>query len=257
MTAKEQSTDVRTLILDIETMPLEAYVWGLWDQNINIGNIKEHGGMLSWSAKWLDDEHIYFSSEHHFGRKAMVESIWEMMDEADEVVGWNSNRFDVPHLNTEFLKMGLGPPSPYKKVDLMRTVKSVFKFPSNKLDYISQVMGFGQKVAHEGFPLWVACMEGDEEAWDKMREYNEHDVILTEQHYNKLLPWITTGVNRSAVKGGHVCPNCGSDHLHSRGNTTTLLLTYKRYQCQACGSWSRAKVAEKTGSRANQLVLAR
>ena len=248
---------VKTLILDCETMPLEGYFWQLWDVNIGLNQIKQHGGVLSWAAKWKDKDEIYFSSAHHFGHENMVEAIWELLDEADEVVGWNSNRFDIPHLNTEFLKAGLGPPSPYKKVDLLRTVKSVFKFPSNKLDYVSQALGFGTKVEHEGFPLWVACMEGKKKAWAKMREYNEHDVILTEQHYNKLLPWITTGVNRSAVKGGHVCPNCGSDHLHSRGNTTTLLLTYKRYQCQACGSWSRAKVAEKTGSRANQLVLAR
>lgn len=256
MTAKEQSTDVRTLILDIETIPLEGYMWGLWDQNIGLNQIKGHGGVMSWSAKWLDDEHIYFSSEHHFGRKAMVESIWEMMDEADEVVGWNSNRFDVPHLNTEFLKMGLGPPSPYKKVDLMQTVKSVFKFPSNKLDYISQVMGFGQKVAHEGFPLWVACMNGDEEAWDKMREYNEHDVILTEQHYHKLRPWISSGVNRSAFSGRQVCPQCGGSHLHSRGTTRTLQLTYQRFQCQDCGTWSRAAASEKQ-ERKSRLVLAR
>lgn len=250
-------SNVKTLILDIETIPLEGYFWQLWDVNININHIKGHGGVLSYAAKWLNSDEIYFSSTYHHGRENMIQGMWELLDEADEVVGWNSNRFDIPHLNTEFIKAGLGPPSPYKKVDLLRTAKGVFKFPSNKLDYVSQILGLGQKVEHEGFPLWVKCMNGNKKAWADMREYNEHDVILTEEHYNKFLPWITTGVNRSAVAGGHVCPNCGSNHLHSRGNTTTLLLTYKRYQCQECGTWSRAKVAEKTGSRANQLVLAR
>lgn len=248
---------VRTLILDVETMPLEGYIWGLWDQNVGLNQIKEHGGLLSWAAKWLGSDEVYFSSVHHFGRKPMIEAMWELMNEADEVVGWNSNRFDIPHINTEFLKAGLGPTSPYKKVDLMRTVKSVFKFPSNKLDYVSQQMGFGTKVDHEGFPLWIKCMEGNPKAWETMREYNEHDVILTEKHYEKFLPWLNSGVNRSALANSHVCPNCGSSHLHSRGTTRTLQLTYKRYQCQECGTWSRSSTAEKKEKGASRLVLAR
>lgn len=249
--------NVRTLIVDLETYPTEAFVWGLWDQNVGLNQIISPGGVLSWSAKWAGEDKLYFSSTFHHGRENMVEAIHEMLDEADECVGWNSNSFDIKHLNAEFVQLGLGPPSPYKKIDLMRIVKENMKFVSNKLDFVSQALGIGKKVEHEGFPLWVACMEGDKKAWAKMREYNEGDVLLTEEMYYKLLPWVKAGVNRSALAGGHVCPNCGSDHLHSRGNTTTLLLTYKRYQCQACGSWSRAKVAEKTGSRANQLVLAR
>lgn len=247
---------IKTLILDIETVPLEGYFWQLWDVNIRLNQIKEHGGVLSWAAKWLNDDKIYFSSIHHHGRENMVEAMHEMLDEADEVVGWNSNRFDIPHLNTEFLKAGLLPPSPYKKVDLLRVVKTNFKFPSNKLDYVSQALGFGQKVEHEGFPLWVKCLDGDKKAWAIMREYNEHDVILTEQHYNRLLPWITSGVNRSAYANATVCPNCGGSHLHSRGTTRTLQLVYQRFQCQDCGTWSRSAVREKQ-EKSSRLVLAR
>lgn len=251
-------SDVKTLILDIETIPLEGYFWRLFDENIGINQIKGHGGVLSWAAMWdHDPDYTLFSSLHHYGRKSMVEEMWELLDEADEVVGWNSNRFDVPHLNTEFLKAGLGPPSPYKKVDLFRTVKSVFKLPSNKLDYFAQTLGIGEKVEHEGFPLWVACMKGDKDAWEKMEEYNRHDVILTAEALEKLRPWINTGVNRSALADDHVCPNCGSTHLQSPGSTRTLQLSYALWQCQDCGTWSRSVVAEKKSNRKNRLVLVR
>ena len=248
---------VKTLILDIETIPLEGFFWRLFDENIGINQIKGHGGVLSWAATWAGSPHVEFASLQHHGQDVMVHHIWNLLDEADEVVGWNSNRFDIPHLNTEFLKAGLGPPSPYKKVDLFQTVKNTFKLPSNKLDYFAQQLGIGKKVEHEGFPLWVACLEGDKEAWKKMMEYNIHDVEITEKAREKLLPWITTGINRSSVADAHVCPNCGSTHLHSRGTTRTLTLSYKRYQCQSCGTWSRAVAAEKKSNRKERLVLAR
>lgn len=248
---------VKTLILDIETVPLEGYFWRLFDENIGINQIKEHGGVLSWAATWADSDFIEFSSVHHHGRDSMVATIWNLLDEADEVVGWNSNRFDIPHLNTEFLRAGWGPPSPYKKVDLFQTVKNTFKLPSNKLDYFAQQLGIGQKVEHEGFPLWVKCMEGDKEAWQRMMEYNVHDVEITAEARLKLLPWITTGINRSAVADAHVCPNCGGTHLHSRGFTKTLSLRYQRFQCQDCGAWSRQVAAEEKSNRKERLVLAR
>ena len=100
-------------------------------------------------------------------------------------------------------------------------------------------------------------MNGDEEAWERMREYNEHDVILTEKYYDKVLPWITTGINRSAFTDSHVCPNCGGTHLHSRGFTKTLSLRYQRFQCQDCGAWSRKVAAEEKSNRKERLVLAR
>lgn len=256
-TASINMDSVKTLILDIETMPLEGYFWRLWDENIGINQIKEHGGVLSWAAGWVGEDHVNFSSLYHDGHDEMVHQIWDMLDKADEVVGWNSNRFDIPHLNTEFLKMGLGPPSPYKKVDLFQTVKNTFKLPSNKLDYFAQQLGIGEKVDHEGFPLWIKCMQGDDDAWRRMMEYNIHDVELTEVARERLLPWITTGINRSAFADTHVCPNCGGSHLHSRGYHRTLSLVYRKYQCQSCGTWSRKVAAEHKSNREERLVLAR
>ena len=91
----------------------------------------------------------------------------------------------------------------------------------------------------------------------RIMEYSGHDVEITAEARLKLLPWITTGINRSAVADAHVCPNCGGTHLHSRGFTKTLSLRYQRFQCQDCGAWSRKVAAEEKSNRKERLVLAR
>lgn len=249
-------SNVRTLILDIETFPTMAYVWGLFDQNVGLNQIIQPGDVMSWSAKWAGDNNIYFSGLNMATPEEMLAGMWEMLDEADEAVGWNSNSFDVKLLNAGFAVQGWGPPSPYKKIDLMRTVKQNMKFVSNKLDFVSQQFGVGQKVEHEGFQLWIDCMQGKASAWKKMREYNEGDVLLTERMYDRLRPWITTGVNRSALANDHVCPSCGGHHLQRRGTARTTTQEYQRWQCLSCGAWSRSNKAEPREKK-SQLVLAR
>lgn len=233
---------IKTLILDIETFPTEAFVWGLFDQNISLNQIKSPGGVFCWAAKWIHEDFTYFSSIHLTDRRHMIKAMWDLLDEADEVVGWNSNSFDIKILNGEFAILGMTPPSPYRKIDLMRTVKANMRFISHKLDFVSRTFGIGKKTDHEGFPLWVACMKGVHKAWVKMEEYNINDVALTEDMYHRLIPWISTGANRSASWG---CPRCGHKRLHSRGDYVTAPgVRYKRYQCQGCGGWIKGdKVA--------------
>ena len=248
------SSEIKTLILDIETFPTAAYVWQLFDTNVNLNAIIKPGGIMSWAAKWHEDDDVWYSSINMTSHKNMLKEVWKLLDEADEVVGWNSNSFDLKHLNAAFAVAGLGPPSPYKKVDLMRTVKSQMKFVSNKLDFISGEFGVGHKLEHEGFDLWVKCMNKDQDAWARFEDYNVQDVLLTERMYEKLRGWITTGVNRSTFHGDLRCHECGSKHLQSRGTAITSTQTYRRYQCQDCGSWPRERLAIKPADRPTTLV---
>lgn len=228
------------LFLDIETAPLLADVWGLFDQNVGLNQIRDPGGLLCYSAKWRGNDEMYFHSDHHSGRPVMVEVAHRLLDQADVVVTWNGARFDVPHLNREFLEMGLKPPSPFKQVDLYRAVRRVFKFPSNKLQYVSTALGLDGKVEHEGHLLWVKCMMGDEDAWRRMQEYNRQDVILLEQLYDRLLPWIPNHPSMALDHDGECCPKCSSTRLQKRGTAQTLQSSFQRYQCQDCGGWFRS-----------------
>ena len=176
-------------MLDIETTPLQVYTWGLWDQNIGINQIIKSTEMMCFGAKWLGQKSVTFRSVHHDGKKAMLEELHALMDEADALVGWNSAAFDHKHINREFLENEMTPPSPTKDLDLMTIVKANFQFPSNKLDYVAQKLGVGSKVKHSGFELWIKCMAGDDKAWREMKKYQIQDVQLLDSLYDILLPW--------------------------------------------------------------------
>lgn len=168
---------------------MQVYAWGLWDQNISIDQIIKPTEMLCFGARWLDGKKVIFKSVHHDGKKAMLEELHKLMNEADALVGWNSAAFDHKHINREFLENGMLPPSPVKDLDLMSITKSNFQFPSNKLDYVAQALGVGSKVKHSGFSLWIKCMEGDDKAWKEMKKYQIQDVNLLVDLYYHLLPW--------------------------------------------------------------------
>jgi uncharacterized protein YprB with RNaseH-like and TPR domain len=180
---------MKILMLDIETTPIKAYVWGLWDQNVSIDQIIEPTEMLCFGARWLGSKKVIFKSVHHDGKTAMLEELHKLMNEADVLVGWNSAAFDHKHINREFLENGMQPPSPVKDLDLMSVTKANFQFPSNKLDYVAQRLGVGAKVKHSGFSLWIKCMEGDAKAWAEMKKYQVQDVNLLIDLYYELLPW--------------------------------------------------------------------
>lgn len=242
---------MRILFLDIETSPNLAYVWGLFKQNIAINQIEESTEMLCFGARWYGEKKVIFKSVHHDGKQAMLEEVHRLLDEADVLVGWNSKAFDSKHLKRELLENGMLPPSPYKEMDLMLAVKSQFKFPSNKLDYVAQTLGVGAKVQHSGFDLWKRCMAGESKAWAEMKKYQVQDVNLLIDLYEKLKPWIPSHPNRPLHDGLETgCVVCASQNLQRRGNAISASGTYQRYQCQDCGKWQRGPISiNKTTTR--------
>jgi uncharacterized protein YprB with RNaseH-like and TPR domain/predicted RNA-binding Zn-ribbon protein involved in translation (DUF1610 family) len=195
---------------------------------------------MCWAAKWYGEEDVYFNSIHQSSPRAMLKQIHRMLNEADAVIHFNGTKFDIPTLNKEFLLYGMSPPAPYKQIDLLRTARSQFRFPSNKLDYIAQALGVGEKVPNRGHQLWIDCMAKDPAAWEEMAEYNINDVIILEKVYDKLLPWVRNHPNQNLYTNGeHVCPKCGGTHLHKRGFSHTISGIYQRYQCNSCKGWSR------------------
>jgi hypothetical protein len=227
--------------LDIETSPCVADVWDLWNQNIGLDQLRQSTEMICFSAKWLGDpqkETVFWSVND--GKDAMIRAAHILLDEADAVIHYNGRKFDIPHLNREFVQAGLKPPAPYRQIDLCDVVKRQFRFPSNKLQYVSRALGLRGKESTGGHKLWVACMAGDPKAWARMERYNRQDVILLEGLYRKLQPWIPGHPSHAAFKGGHMCPKCGSLKLQKRGFAFTLQSAYQRYQCQDCGGWSRS-----------------
>lgn len=231
---------MKALVIDIETKPSLAYVWRLWDENVSLDQLIEAGEMICWAAKWLGEKKVEFRSVHADGQDVMVQRAWELLEQTDVVIHYNGRNFDVPYLQRAFLEHGLMPPAPYQQIDLYDTVKRQFNFPSNKLEYAGRALLGQGKVHHDGFTLWTRCMNGDEAAWKKMRQYNIADVNLTERLYYVVRPWIRAHPSLAAHTGENICPKCGGRNLTRQGFVTLRTGRYARFQCKDCGSWTRA-----------------
>lgn len=233
---------MKILALDVETAPNLVHVWGLWQQNVGLPQIIDSGYVMCWAAKWIGDDDIMFDSIHISSSKRMLRRIHQLLDEADVVLHWNGSKFDIPTLNKEFVLHGMTPPAPYKQIDLLKTSRSSFKFPSNKLDYVAQALRLGKKLHNRGHELWIACMKGDDAAWEEMEKYNKQDVLLLEKLYVHFKPWIKNHPHMQLYTGQVGCPVCGFDKLQKRGMCYTSARKYQRYRCNKCGSWSRSLV---------------
>src|SRR4051812_45525532 len=110
----------RVLYYDIETSPIVAHTWSLRDLNVGISQIVEDPRVIGFGTMWAGDRSAKFYSEFHQSRQEMLERLHAAFDEADIVVGYNSQGFDTPWVNGELAREGYLPPSPFKQVDLYR-----------------------------------------------------------------------------------------------------------------------------------------
>lgn len=224
----------KILLLDIETAPATAYVWRLFDENIGLEQLIKPSRMLCWAAKWYGGSwHI---ADERRSRIRMLKALHVLLSEADAVVTYNGDRFDLPKINGEFLSAGLNPVPKVPSIDLYKTVKQL-GYQSNKLLFVAKYLGIGEKVATEGFKLWADVMAGKSKAWAKMLRYNKHDVTLLERLYTKVRPYIKTHPALHVRRDGEMCRVCGSKKMQYRGTRRTLSFSIERLQCQSCGSW--------------------
>ena len=238
----------RICTIDIETSPGIAQVWGLFKQTVSLSQLQEATRVISFAAKWRGKDKVHFFSEFHHGSKKMLQAAHEILSEADVVIHYNGTSFDIPHLKREFWLSNMPPPEPFMEIDLMRVIKRNFRFMSNKLQHVSEQIGIGSKIAHEGHKLWTMCLLNDRSAWGRMREYNKQDVALTERLYESLIPWIDNHPHMGLVsrEGGESCNKCGSRNIQYRGFAQTRSTLYRKFQCNKCRGWGR--VASKSMS---------
>lgn len=250
------------LFLDIETRPKLAYVWRFFKEMIGAKQVRDHGGIMSFSAIWNDDadENILYYENRTEDDTDIVTRLIRLLDEADIVIGHNVGNFDVATINGRALVLGIKPPSPYKIVDTLMVAKKEFKFESNSLEYLTTVLPIKHKklthANYPGFELWLACLKGDDAAWQEMKEYNINDTLAVRDVYNAMRPWIKNHPNvtvEDEIDGLH-CPTCGSDNLHRRGFSYTNVGKYQRYHCQDCGKWSRTRFTERIKEAARSLL---
>lgn len=187
----------RILVYDIETAPIMAQMWSMWQQGFGLNQIDSDWFIMSFAAKWLgEDEVFYFDQSQAKNMEddyEVLEQLWHLLNQADIVIGQNVRKFDTKKVNARFILNGLPKPSTYRQIDTMEIAKQQFAFTSNKLEYMTDKLCVNTKKSkHAKFPghmLWSECLKGNQEAWQEMKEYNIDDILGTEELYNILCSW--------------------------------------------------------------------
>jgi transposase-like protein len=237
------------LVFDIETLPIVAYTWGVYDTNIQTEGIIKDWCVLAWSAKWLNDDKVIsdvLTSGEAKTRndKRLVSGFWKLLDDADVVIGHNGRDFDIKKLNTRFMYNKINPPSSYKVIDTLISARSAFGMTFNKLDYLAQYLGMKRK-KHTEFSLWVKCDQGDKTALSDMREYNERDVEVLEDVYMRIRQWMPNHPRFNVYeKVIGVCPVCFGEY-NLIGLYQAAKQQYKEYRCTKCHSVFHSTKPEK------------
>jgi len=240
----------KVLLFDIETSPLQAFIFqkSVWKANVGADQVISEWFMLTWSAKWLFGDEIL--TDRLTGKEAIkeddgriVKSLWKLLDEADIIIAHNGDSFDVPNMNTRFIVHGLPPTSPYQTIDTMLVARKQFGFTHNSLNGLAKIFGFQEKM-ETTFELWKRCVAGDDEALAYMQKYNNGDVDTLEDVYLKLRPWIKGHPNLGLYveSDEEVCPNCGSSDIQMIPDkySYTQVSKFPLFRCK-CGAYGRVR----------------
>lgn len=246
-----ETSKPKILLLDIETAPMDVMVWGTYKQRIPHTNIVNDWFILSWSAKYLYDADVMsdvVTPDEAFKRDdcRICKSIWDLMNVSDVIIGHNIDRFDKKKLNTRFFINGLKPPLPYITIDTLTLAQKNFGFSSNRLDYLGRLIRNRGKIDTD-FDLWVRCKNGDQDALNEMVAYNKEDVVLLEEVYVELRPWMRSHPNMGLLMDTDkmVCPVCGSYEIELTDKYyTTPANQYRMVRCKDCGSPNRLPKGE-------------
>jgi len=248
----------RIMLLDIETAPQKGYFWSRFNITVGSNQVIEPSYMLTWSARELEGTEIEFDSlfidqpaywADPKDDKRIIESMYEILDEADIIIAHNGDNFDIKKIMARGAIQGLIPPSPFRKIDTLKTCRREFKFDSNKLDDVADFFGVGRKLDTGGMPLWIACMDGDPKAWDKMLDYNIQDIALLDAVYRKIRHYDTKHPNIGQYyrDGKRRCTVCGSPAVRlTGGESHTNSSIFQEAVCGSCHHRMRVPGTIKT-----------
>lgn len=235
---------MKILTFDIETSPHTGMVWQKYDTNVIW--FAKYGGILSIAWKWNTEKKGHVIGLPDFKYRAgkendeeVLEAFSKVINEADIICYQNGDRFDLPYINARLLFHRLPPLKyfpPSQRIDTLKVFRRHFRFPANNLDEVCAYLGIGRKLKTDK-DLWRECLEGNMTAWRHMKEYNLHDVVLTEDVMKLILPFAPETPNFNVFSNTIIrCPNvaCGSTRIQHRGIRYTKTSQYEDLRCYDC-----------------------
>ena len=231
----------RVLFLDIETRPLVLQGWALFNQNFGLEQIQEDWTILSYSAKFLNSEEVIYSDVSEKTEDDLIAELHELFDKSDFLIGHNLDRFDLPKIRARMITRGFPPHSPVRTVDTLKIAKQEFKFTSNRLAYLTNLLcKTNKKLDHAkfaGHKLWKEFVKGNPEAIQEMREYNMCDVTSLEELYLILAPWSTKAPQFELYED-----EVDMSAWEPCGYVYTNLAKYEKFRNKKTGQFKRGRI---------------
>ena len=239
----------KVLIYDIETVPLQAWVWRCGETRINPGQLVDGHDRydvicIAWTWLHSGEKGILGWDYKKQNSKKMIKDFTKIMDEADIIIGKNNKRFDDKHMNSMRLWHNLeGRPDLLEKVDDLESQMRRFLYlPSYGLDYLSKQLGFGGKTKM-CFADWINIVEKNgvdgQKAYDKMLKYCLKDVMDTKKLWKACEKHCKPKFNRS-ISSSHdfACATCGSKNTVKNGTRQLGTTKYQTYMCKDHGGYA-------------------
>lgn len=177
----------RKLFFDIETSPNITFSWRIGREiTLTHDDILRERAIICVCWKWSDEDEVHSLEWDNGCDKNLLKKFAKIMDSADEVIGQNSDRFDIKWLRARCLYHDIPLSPKFNSIDTMKLAKAGMYFNSNKLDYMGQFMGLGKKIKTD-YDLWKdIVLYNNTKAMKKMVDYCKQDVSLLEKVYDKL-----------------------------------------------------------------------
>lgn len=232
-------TAIKRLFFDIETSPYLGWFWNPgYKINLSYDNIFEHAKIICICYKWEGKKEVH---SLHWDKnqcdKKQLQKFMRVVKQADEIVGHNSDKFDIKWIRTRCLFHRVDQMPNYNSVDTLKEARRTYRFPTNRLNSIGLYLGEGEKIQTH-INLWMKIWrERSSKAMTEMIKYCKQDVLLLERVYVRLKPIIKVKVAVVRERQSS-CPECGSDHTVA--NKTTLKPTGNvavQFHCRNCGKY--------------------
>lgn len=121
----------------------------------------------------------------------LVVAIRDELEKYDIIVGHNSKLFDRKFLNARLAHANERGLESQFHIDTMWIVRSHLR-TSSKLDNVQKFLGLEDEKTAISWDDWQRAVGGDKKAFDVIVDHNIQDVLVLEQAYWKLLPFMRT-----------------------------------------------------------------
>jgi len=229
------------LIADIETSLMTVYTHYIGNKvSISHKQIKEHSKIISISWKWFKGKGVdalHWKESNHDDTQ-MLKEFNKVARGADAIVAHNGANFDIKELRGAIAIRGLADSwCETPCIDTLSDYRRMFRFKSNRLDAIAAHIGVARKSPME-MQDWIDVENNVPGALAKMIKYNKQDVVVLEQVYEWLEPYVVPTARTRALKCRNVklihpkCDECGSTHVVKYGLYYTT--GFQKYLCKSC-----------------------